>query len=126
MLDKAKLVEEVLCQGENDYKTGGVFCSLFLAQKIKYCLTRGKFGFVQENENCKGFTDRKTPLDRSQCFKMIDGKKASAMLARSWKTPFNIGVIIPTKMRFCNERNDLKCVKNQIIKLTKIKNSTLN
>ena len=37
VLDKAKLVGEDLCQGKNDYKTGGIFYALFLAPKIKYC-----------------------------------------------------------------------------------------
>ena len=39
VLDKANLVGENLCQGKNDYKTGGIFCGIFLAPKIKYCLT---------------------------------------------------------------------------------------
>ena len=39
------------------------------------------------------------------------------MLPKGWKKSFNIGVIIPTKMSFCKECNDLKvCNKcdNQI------------
>ena len=35
MLDKAELVEEELCQGKNDYGTGGIYYSLFLAPKVK-------------------------------------------------------------------------------------------
>ena len=31
VLDKAKLVGEELCQGKKNYKSGGVFYSLFLA-----------------------------------------------------------------------------------------------
>ena len=38
VLNKAKLVGKNLCQGKNDYKTGGIFYGLFLASKIKYCL----------------------------------------------------------------------------------------
>ena len=48
---------------------------------------------------------------------MIDGKKISAMLPRSWKKSFDSGLVIPAKMRFCNECNDNKmCSKcnNQI------------
>ena len=48
---------------------------------------------------------------------MIKGKKVSAMLPRSWKKSFDSGIIISTKMRFCNECNDRKmCDKchNQI------------
>ena len=48
MLDKAKMVDETLCQGKKDHKSGGVFYSLFLVPKTKYCLTIDKFGIVQE------------------------------------------------------------------------------
>ena len=43
---------------------------------------------------------------------MIEGKKVSAMLPRSWKKTINSGVIIPEKMRFCNECNDKKMCIN--------------
>ena len=106
MLDKANLVGENLCQGKNGYKTGGVFYGLFLAPKIKYVLTINEFGILQEHKLFKGFNDSKRLLDRSQCFKMIEGEKISAMLPRSWKKSFNSGVIIPKKMRYRNECKD--------------------
>ena len=112
VLDKANLVGDGLCQGKNDYKTGGIFYGLFLAAKIKYCLTIDEYGNIQEHKTFKGFNDSKRLLDRSQCFEMIEGKKISAMLPKSWKKSFDSGIIIPTKMRFCNECNDNKmCVK---------------
>ena len=117
VLDKANLVGEDLCQGKNDCKTGGIFYGLFLAPKIKYCLTIDGYGIIQEHKTFKGFNDSKRLLNRSQYFNMKEGKKISAMLPRSWKKSFDSGIIIPTKMRFCNECNDNKmCVKcnNQI------------
>ena len=117
VLDKANLVGEDLCQGKNDYKTGGIFYGLFLAPKIKYCLTIDGYGIIQEHKTFKGFNDSKRLLDRSQYFKMIEGDKISAMLPRSWKKSFDGGIIIPTKLRFCNECNVKKvCNKcnNQI------------
>ena len=39
---------------------------------------------------------------------MLNGKKISAMLPRSWKKSFDNGVIIRAKMRFCNECNNIK------------------
>ena len=117
VLDKANLVGEGLCQGKNDYKTGGIFYALFLASKIKYCLTIDEYGIIKEHKTFKGFNDSKRLLDRSQYFKMTQGEKISAMLPRSWKKSFDDGIIIPTKMRFCNECNDNKmCIKcnNQI------------
>ena len=111
-LDKANLVGEDLCQGKNYYKTRGIFHGLFLAPKIKYCLTIDGYGIIQEHKTFKGFNDSKRLLDRSQYFKMIEGKKISALLPRPWKKSFDSGIIIPTKMRFCNECNDNKmCVK---------------
>ena len=46
-LDKAHLVGKNLCQGKNDYKTGGIFYALFLAPKIKYCLTINELGIIE-------------------------------------------------------------------------------
>ena len=108
VLDKANLVGEGLCQGKNDYKTGGIFYGLFLAPKIKYCLTIDGYGIIQEHKTFKGFNDSKRLLDRSQYFKMKEGEKISAMLPRSWKKSFDNGVIIPKKMRFCKKCNDIK------------------
>ena len=106
VLDKTNLVGEDLCQGKNDYKTGGIFYGLFLAPKIKYCLTIDDCGILQEHKTFKGFNDSKRLLDRSQYFKMIESEKILAILPRSWKKSCDSGIIIPTKMRFCNECND--------------------
>ena len=111
------MVGEYLCQGKNDYKTGGIFYGLFLAPKTKYCLTIDEYGIIQEHKTVKGFNDSKRLLDRSQYFEMIEGEKKLAMLPRSWKKSFDNGIIIPKKMRFCKECNDNKmCVKcnNQV------------
>ena len=106
MLDKANLVGKNLCQGKNDYKTGGMFYGLFLAPKIKYVLTIDDYGIIQQHMIFKGFNDSKRLLDRSQYFDMLDGKKITAVLPRSWKKSFDNGVIIPTKMRQCNACKD--------------------
>ena len=108
---------EISCQGENDFESGGIFYGLFLAPKIKYVLTINEFGIVQEHKTFKGFNNSKRRLDRSQYFKMIEGKKISAMLPKSWRKSFNSGVILPVKMKFCNECTDkLTCnnCNNQI------------
>ena len=106
VLDKANLVGKILCQGKNDYKTGGIFYGLFLAPKIKYVLTIDDFGIIQQHMTFKGFNDSKRLLNRFQYFDMLDGKKITAMLPRSWKKSFENGVIIPTKMRQCNSCKD--------------------
>ena len=37
---------------------------------------------------------------------MIEGRKISALLPKSWNKSFNIGIIIPTKLRHCNKCKD--------------------
>ena len=75
VLDKANLVGKSLCQGKNDYKTGGIFYGLFLAPKTKYCLTINDLGIIEQHMTFEGFNDSKRLLDRSQYFDMLDGKK---------------------------------------------------
>ena len=45
-LDKAGLVGKTLLQERNDYKDGGIFHGLFLAPKMKNCLTISKNGVI--------------------------------------------------------------------------------
>ena len=105
-MDKAKLVGKELCQGKNDYKTGGIFYGLFLEPKIKYVLTIDEFGVIQQHMTFKGFNDSKRLLDRSHDFDMLEGKQISAMLPRSGKKSFDNGVVIPVKMKRCNDCKD--------------------
>ena len=53
----------------------------------------------------KIFNDSRRLLDRSQFFDMLEGKKISAILPRSWKKLFNNGVVKLVKMRLCNSCN---------------------
>ena len=90
---------------------------MFLAPKIKYCLTLNELGIIEQHMTFKGFNDSKRLLERSQYFNMLEGKKITAMLPRSWRKSFNNGIIIPTKMRRCDICNDkLLCEKcnNQV------------
>ena len=75
VLDKANLVGGNLCQGKNDYETGGIFYDLFLAPKIKCCSTIDEFGNIEEHKTFKGFNGSKRLLDCSHYFKMIEDKK---------------------------------------------------
>ena len=114
VLDKANLVGGGLCQGKNDYETGGIFYGS-LASKIKFYLTIDDYGIIQEHKTYEGFNDSKRLLDQSQYFKMIEGKKVSAMSPKSWKKSFNSGIFKRTKKNFvmnvemkkkCNECNN--------------------
>ena len=56
-LDKAGLVGKNLLEAKNDYNDGGIFYGLFLAPKIKCCLTINKYGVIDEHKTFKGFTN---------------------------------------------------------------------
>ena len=111
VLDKANLVGEEFCHGKTDNKPVVSF-TVFLAPEIKFCFTIDEFGIVQEQKLFKGFNDSKQLLDRFQSFEMIQGKKVSALLPKTWKNSFDREIVIPTKMRFCNECDDKKMCNN--------------
>ena len=105
-LDKAGLIGKNLLQGKNDYKDGGIFYELFLAPKIKYCLTINKYGVIDEHKTFKGFTNVSENLDRKEYFKMFEGDKLIAKVPLS----FSHDVLIPHKMKNCNKcSKDLLC-----------------
>ena len=87
-LETAGLVGKGLLQGKNDYKDGGVWYGLFLAPKIKYCLTINKYGVIDEKKTFKGFKDVKDVLDRKEYFNMASGDKLIAKIPLSWKKKF--------------------------------------
>ena len=110
-LDKAGLVGKELLQGKNDYKDGGKFYGLFLAAKIKYCLTINKYGVIHEHKTFKGFTNVSDNLNRKEFFNMADGDKLIAKVPLSWKKSFSQGVVIPHKMKDCvGCQKDILCV----------------
>ena len=51
----------------------------------------------------KGFIDSERHLDRSRFFDMLEGKKISAMLPKSWKKSFNNGIVTPPKVKRCDK-----------------------
>ena len=52
-------------------------------------------------------------------------EKTPAMLPKSWKKPFNIGIVIPAKITFCNECSKKIIVIGVKIKVTKVKEMKL-
>ena len=51
----------------------------------------------------KGFNDSKRLLDRFQYFDILESKTISTLLQRSWKKSFDNGIVLPLKMKRCNE-----------------------
>ena len=109
-LDKAGSAGKNLLQEKNDYKDGGTWFGLFLAPKIKYRLAKNKYGVVAEHKTFKGFNNVSEKLDRKEYFKMFNGDKLIAKVPLSWKSNFSMGVVIPHKMRNCNNgAKDILC-----------------
>ena len=79
------LVGKNLLQGKNDHGDTGIFYALFLAPKIKYCLTINKFGIIHEKNCFKGFTNVSDNVDRKKYFKMANGDNLIAKVPLSWK-----------------------------------------
>ena len=98
-LNKAGFVGKNLLQVKNDYKNGGIFYALFLAPKIKDCLSINKYGVVDEHKTSTGFSNVSENLDRKEYFKMADGDNLIAKVPLSWKKTFTQGVIKPHKMK---------------------------
>ena len=65
-LNKVGLIGKNLLQGKNDYQSGCIFYGLFLAPKIKYCLTSNEFGVIDEHKTFKGFTNVSDKSDRKK------------------------------------------------------------
>ena len=84
-LDKVGLVGKNLLQGNNDYKDGGIWYGLFFAPKTKYCLTKNKYGVVEEHKTFKGFNCVSDNLDRKEYLNMADGDKLIAKVPFSWE-----------------------------------------
>ena len=81
MLDKADLVRSDLSQGKIDYKTGGFFCSPYIASKVNYVLTIDGYGINGEHKTFKRFNDSEGLLEGSQPFEIIEGTKNNCVVA---------------------------------------------
>ena len=92
-LDEAKVSVKGLLQGKNDYEDGGIFYEMFLAPKIKYCVTINKYVIRDEHKTFKGFTNVSDNLYRKEYFKMLNGDKLIAKMPSSWKKGFDCGLI---------------------------------
>ena len=103
------MVGKNLLQGKNDFRDGGIWYDLFLARKIKYCLTINKFGVIEKHETFKSFANVSDNLARKEYFNMAGGGKLVTKVPLSWKKSFSQSVAIPHEMRNCN-----KCTKDTL------------
>ena len=79
---------------------------LFLAPKIKHCLTINEYGIMEEHKIFKYFNNSKRILNRSQNFNMLEDKKYQLCCLKSGKNHLRMELIYQRKKRFCIECND--------------------
>ena len=110
-LDKSKLIGKELLQCKNDPGSDSdIFYGLFLAPKIKFCLTINKLGVIDEHKIFKRFAKLSDNSERIEYFKMFECDKLIAKVPSSWKKSFSCGVTIPLNMRKCTDcRKDILC-----------------
>ena len=84
------MIGKALLPGKNNYKDDGIFHGLFLAPKIKCCLTIVKYGVMDDYKTFEGFTNVSENLDRKEYFKMFDGDKLKTKVPLSWKKSFSM------------------------------------
>ena len=106
-MHKAGLVGKNLLQAKNGYKDGVIFYGLFPAPKIKYCLTKNKYGIIDKHKTFKGLTSVSDNLDRKEYFKMCNGDNLIAKVPLGWKKSFSMFIVIPHKNINC-----IKCTKD--------------
>ena len=83
---------------------------MFLAPKIKYCLTININAVIDEHKTFEGFRNVSDNLDRKEYFKMADGDNLIAKVPLSWKKSFSQGVVIPHRLKNCSEcEKDILC-----------------
>ena len=84
-INMSGLVGKKRLQGKNDYRDGGIWFGLFLAPKIKYCLTINKFGVIDKHKSFNGLINVCDNLDRKEYFNMASGDKLIGKVPLSWK-----------------------------------------
>ena len=126
--DKAGLSRKGLIQGKDDYEDCGIFYGLFLAPKVKYCLTICSYGNIEEYKTFKSFENVSHNLGGKESFKKLNGTKMIAKVPLSWKKGFDCGFINLHKLRCCNKTtNKTLCDKcDKLVNQTKEFSANLN
>ena len=84
-LDEVGIVVKNRLQSINDDKEGVIWYGVFLAPKIKHCLTINKFGFTDEHKTFKSFSNVSVNSNRKEYFKIAIRGKLIAKVFLSWK-----------------------------------------
>jgi len=101
-LDAAGYVGGELCQGKNDYGNGGIIFAMFIAPKVKYCITVDEQGRLSEKKTFKGYSQDKVKVE--DFLKLYSGKTLSTTVNKPWKRSLETGISIPDKNNNTEEK----------------------
>jgi hypothetical protein len=110
-LEAMGYVGEELCQGKNDYGSGGIVYGLFIAPKVKYTIVLID-GILIEKKTFKGLN--KESLNSNDFFTLASGSPLEREVKKPWQRDFKKGIRIPDK-----EKEMIKKEFNQEINLLK-------
>ena len=74
---------------------------MFLASKMKFCLSTDNYSIISERTTIKGFSDVNRNLDREDYFQMFAGENLATKQPFTWKKQFDVGVKNPSENRNC-------------------------
>ena len=74
---------------------------MFLASKMKFCLSIDNYSIISERTTFKGFNDVNRNLDREDYFQMFAGKNLATKQSFTWGKQFDVGVKNPSDNRNC-------------------------
>ena len=74
LLDEPGFFERIYAKIKTPMKTA-VFLTVFLAPKMKFCLTIDVCGIIGKHKTIECFTDSQKLLGRNQFLEMLKGKK---------------------------------------------------
>ena len=111
-LEETGYVGNDLVQRKNDYKDGGIFYRIFLAQKLNICYTRDRYGTLGEKLTFQGFLDTKSLLNTDKYFKLKKGNRVNGEFPLPWKRFFTYGTTFDRKRTTVKEfKSNLKEIK---------------
>ena len=102
-LDAAGYVGGELCQGKNDYGNGGIIFAMFIAPKVKYCITVDEQGRLSEKKTFKGYSQNKVKVE--DYIQLYYGETLTTTVNKPWKRSLENGISIPDKNNNTEEKS---------------------
>ena len=116
ILNDKGLIGKDLGQSKNDYgDSAGIVYGLFLAPKVKYCITIDEFGVLSAKTTFKGYNQNINPITFKDYLNLECGQSIKNRSKLKWKREIT-GIQIPHRKincDQCNENNRCESCQNQ-------------